>query len=918
MIVVDRVQFLLACHSLTLDMNQGPQTTHMAGIREASLAAFTLIHQLCADDPNATLVAGTCRLFLAFSIVLVSLSIRRKPHLFTRDGRLVDAETTSSILSRCSMAWSRNAILIAGQTSGLEGTPALDHKTRSRSQPPLDLSSSTLLAQIVSQRTPVIAKQWTLTILRTILTFGSPFCVLRLITSFESGHGENKWAWLSGIALFSTCETVVHYHQNWIQWSELGIPIRAQLITSIYAKLLESSLGNITTSLLDQPGHRRSPPVSSLLTSDATTISKFAAIHYILPLSLVQFLMALAFIQKLMGWQGMLITLLVTVLTMPLNDLIVRRRKSTQTELRKTRDQKDRAVNEMIKALHHIKVQGAEEMWKLRIQEYRDQELCAEKRDLQSQIYGSMWKIASPLLVSGISIFANAYLSGEMSASVIFTILELLPQLQGTLGLAPLVVQDYLSAKASARRVESYLSQPDKDNYLQPSRSGDIVFENARFSWPGTSSNRESTPQMTSSGFELSDVNIRVPDRKLTILYGNTGGGKSLMLTAMLGEACLLDGTIEAPCPAQGSQVAYVAQTPWLQSSTIKENILFGRPADPERYSSVLEACDLIQDLDALSNGDETVIGAQGVKVSGGQRARISLARALYSDAKVLIMDDVLSALDTHVAKHVFKALLGPLGAGRTRVLATHQLGLCMPGADYAICVTNGTVQVDVPGSIDTYRALALPSDAAEEKAVMNCDLLAARPDRSKNLHKNHQEKGCSKPKLNYGSMKKELSQTTYSIYVKAIGGRTFAISFLLTLLSRQFLITLPMWKLKNLRLDMQDPVVHESAIASVWYHAGMFVVSSALAVMAEYTFGQVEASGTLRASETLFSTMLDTVVHMPLAWLHDASTGDLLQRFSADSQAMDDRLMPLVSEFSQCFIEMVTIVIVGWGQSFR
>ena len=614
-----------------------------------------------------------------------------------------------------------------------------------------------------------------------------------------------------------------------------------------------------------------------------------------------------------MGWQGMLITLLVTVLTTPLNNSIVRRRKDTQKNLRKARDQKDRAVSEMIKALHHIKLQGSEEMWKLRINTHRYQELRAQESDLQSQIYGSMWKIASPLLVSGISIFANAYLSGGTSASVIFTILELLPQLQGTLGLAPLVVQDYLSAKASARRIESYLNQSDSVDYLQFSRSGDIVFDNARFSWPITPSNRGSTIQSIESSFEFRAVNMRIPASKLTIVYGNTGGGKSLMLTAMLGEALLLDGTIEAPCPAQGSPIAYVSQTPWLQGTTIRENILFGRSPDPERYNSVLEACDLLRDIEALPNGDQTIIGSQGVKVSGGQRARISLARALYSEAKTLLMDDVLPALDTNVAKHVFKALLGPLGAGRTRVLATHQLGLCMPDADYAICITDGTVQLDVTRSSDMYRPMVLPPDEAARKLSMECDLRTVESIRSKSLQKDHQRKQNPKPRLNTGPVSKELSQTTYRTYVKAIGGRTFVMTYLLALAIRQYLITLPMWNLKNVRLNIQDPATHESVLASMSYQAGIFVVGSALAVMAEYLFGVFEASGTLRASETLFSTMLDTVVHMPLAWLHDAPVGDLLQRFSADSQAMDDRLMPLISEFSQCFIEIVTIVIVGY-----
>jgi len=802
LIRIDQFQFLLACHSLTLDTNDGPQATHTAGVRQALLASSTLIHQLCADKLTATFVTSAGLPFLSLSIVLASLSVRRKPDLFTQDGRPVDAETSSSILSRCSMTWSRDAIRTAGKTSGLGDTPALDHKTKSRSQPHFDGSSSTLLAQIVSLRTPIITKQWILTILRTFLTFGSPFCVLRLIASLESGLGENRWTWLSGIALFSTCETVVHYHQNWIQWSEFGIPIRAQLITSIYGKLLKRSIGDMTNSLPDQPGHYRSPPVNSLLTSDATTISKFAAIHYILPLSLVQFLIALAFIQKLLGWQGMLITLLVTVLITPLNNSIVRRRKDTQKDLRKARDQKDRAVSEMIKALHHIKLQGTEELWKLRIKKYRDQELCAEKQDLQSQICGSMWKIASPLLVSGISIFANAYLSGKMSASVIFTILELLPQLQGTLGQAPLVVQDYLSAKASARRIESYLNQPYSVDYLQFSRSGDIVFDNARFSWPITPSKCGSTTQSIGSPFEFKDVNLRIPASKLTIVYGNTGGGKSLMLTAMLGEALLLNGTIEAPCPAEGSPIAYISQTPWLQGTTIRENILFGRSSDPERYNSVLEACDLVQDIEALPNGDQTVIGSQGVKVSGGQRARISLARALYSEAKILLMDDVLSALDTKVAKHVFTALLGPLGAGRTRILATHQLGLCMPDADYAIRVMDGTVQIDVPRFSGMYRPMKLPPDEAAKKVLMECDLRTVASIRSNTLQNDHQQKEYPKPKLSSGSVREKLSQTTYRTYVKAIGGRTFVMTYLLALAIRQCLITLPMWKLKNVRLN--------------------------------------------------------------------------------------------------------------------
>ncbi|KAG9836549.1 hypothetical protein KCU68_g10773, partial [Aureobasidium melanogenum] len=805
-----------------------------------------------------------------------------------------------------------DAIRIAGSTSKLSALPALNQNTRSETQPLLGESNQTLLAQIFTQRVHVIAKQWILTVLRTLLTFGSPYCVMRLVTCLEDSNMEDAWAWLFGIALSSTFETVVHYHQNWIQWSELGIPIRAQLITAVYRKLLRKSAGEETSGSLQQPREIRPSPANSLLASDATTVSKFAAIHYILPLSVIQFLMALAFIKNLLGWQGMLITLLATVASMPINTLIVKRRRNTQKKLRKTRDQKDRVIGEMIRALHHIKLQGTEDIWKQRVKKYRDDELRAEARDFHAQAISFMWKIASPLVISGVSIFTYAYLEGRTTASVIFTILELLPQLQGTLGLAPLVVQDYLSARTSSRRIESFLRTPDKASYLQNSPSGDLIFKNATFAWVTSHKSPVSAAQNPSSRFKLDNVNVHFPVGKLSIVHGDTGSGKSLLLAAMLGEAELSTGVIKAPCAVQGSPFAFVTQTPWLQSMSIKDNILFGESFNKARYNSVLEACALIQDLEVLANGDETLMGPQGVKVSGGQRARISLARALYSEATVILMDDILSALDTHVARHVLDALDGPLGAGRTRILATHQLELCKPKADYVVRVVDGTVLVEHLPASDLVQEIVVEPDKADWELVSQCNSLAPNPIRNEDPDQG-QQNTLPKPKAVLEI--NELSQAVYWTYIEALGGLKFILVYFLALAIRQVLITLPTWALKNATLKGRDSATHKSAITC---HAGMFTFGSTLAVIAEYLFNVLEASGNLRASEALFNSMLDTVVHMPLAWLHNVSTGDLIQRFSTDSQAMDDRLMALVSEFSQCFIEMMTIIVVGLNMSLK
>ncbi|KAH0278622.1 P-loop containing nucleoside triphosphate hydrolase protein, partial [Aureobasidium melanogenum] len=595
---------------------------------------------------------------------------------------------------------------------------------------------------------------------------------------------------------------------------------------------------------------------------------------------------------------------------MPINSLIVKRRRIAQKQLRKTRDQKDRVIGEMIKALHHIKLQGTEDMWKQRVKKYRDEELRAEARDFHAQTISFMWKIASPLVVSGVSIFTHAYLEGRTSASVIFTILELLPQLQGTLGLAPLVIQDYLSARTSSRRIESFLRTTEKVDYIQDTCSGDVIFKNATFEWPSNHKTLTSAAQNTSSSFKLRNVNVRFPARKFSIIHGDTGSGKSLMLAAILGEAELLTGIIEAPCADQGYPVAFVTQTPWLQSMTIKDNILFGGSFNKARYNSVLEACALIQDLELLASGDETLMGPQGVKVSGGQRVRISLARALYSEATIVLMDDILSALDTHVAKHVLDALDGPLGAGRTRILATHQLELCKPKADYAVRVIGGRVQIkDLPAS-KFVRGIVLEPDRADWELASRCNTLAPKNILTKDPEKDQQDPP-SKPKG--VSDVNEFSRTVCWTYIEALGGIKFILAYFLALATRQVLITLPTWTLKNTRLEGRNLATHESAIT---YNAGMFAVGSTLAVIAEYLFNVLEASGNLRASGALFNSMLDTVVHMPLAWLDNVSPGDLIQRFSTDSQAMDDRLMALVSEFSQCFIETFTIIVVGLNMS--
>ncbi len=308
----------------------------------------------------------------------------------------------------------------------------------------------------------------------------------------------------------------------------------------------------------------------------------------------------------------------------------------------------------------------------------------------------SVWGVAAPFVVATASICTYAHLHGAVTPSIFFPLIEVLPHLEGTLGFVPVVFQNYFGARSNASRMDDFLRRPEQKRILSQSPSGQVSFQNASIAWPYDAVEADASlkdPMTSSHQFSLTGIDLRFPVGELSVIAGKTGSGKSLLLSAIIGEVELLSGRIEAPSVAEGYPVAFASQTPWLQNATFKENILFGSLFEKERYEKVIEACALQADLAVLAQGDETKIGLRGVKLSGGQRARLAFGRALYSKAQLLVLDDIFSALDSHVSKHIFNALTGELGKCRTRILVTHHVPLCLPKTKYIIYLENNTNQ---------------------------------------------------------------------------------------------------------------------------------------------------------------------------------------------------------------------------------
>ncbi|XP_054167557.1 multidrug resistance-associated protein 1-like [Oppia nitens] len=218
----------------------------------------------------------------------------------------------------------------------------------------------------------------------------------------------------------------------------------------------------------------------------------------------------------------------------------------------------------------------------------------------------------------------------------------------------------------------------------------------------------------------LKNINMTVEDGMFVAIVGNVGSGKSSLISALFGDMDLIDGTVNI---RPDISIAYVPQQSWIQNTTLKQNILFGKQLNTKLYNRVIDNCALKQDLQQLPGADETEIGEKGINLSGGQKQRVSLARAVYSGADLYLLDDPLSAVDSHVGKHIVDQVLDSrtgILRHKTRILVTNQLFM-LPDVDRIVVIKDGSIT-----AIGTYNELLANnryfSDLIQQYYATNCD----------------------------------------------------------------------------------------------------------------------------------------------------------------------------------------------------
>ncbi|XP_041086709.1 multidrug resistance-associated protein 1-like isoform X3 [Polyodon spathula] len=482
-----------------------------------------------------------------------------------------------------------------------------------------------------------------------------------------------KGYFYAALMFLVSCMQSLFNHQYMYSCFTVGMRVKTAVMGLVYRKSLVITNAARRTCTVGE--------IVNLVSADTQKLMDFVVYFNAVWLAPIEITLCLFFLWQHLG-PSALAGIATIILIFPLNGVIAKQRSKLQEEQMKHTDGRIKLMNEILNGIKILKFYAWEKAFLERVLGYRAKELKALKK---SQILYSI-SIASfnsSTFLIAFVMFGVYVLIDErnvLDAQKVFVSMALINILKTPLSLLPFSMSTTMQAVVSMKRLGKFLCQEELklDNVDRTTShpGSSVLVENGIFSW-----SRDGAPC-------LKRINVNVTRGSLVAVVGHVGSGKSSLLSALLGEMEKKNGRVSL----QGS-VAYVPQQAWIQNATLRENIVFGRERKESWYQRVVEACALLPDLEILPAGDETEIGEKGLNLSGGQKQRVSLARAVYRKADVYLLDDPLSAVDSHVGQHIFEKVIGPKGVlrDRTRVLVTHGLSY-LPQVDLILVLVDGEI----------------------------------------------------------------------------------------------------------------------------------------------------------------------------------------------------------------------------------
>ncbi|XP_070772711.1 ATP-binding cassette sub-family C member 2 isoform X2 [Enoplosus armatus] len=797
-----------------------------------------------------------------------------------------------------------------------------------------DYPNSWLITTIYKTFKKLLIESAFFKLLQDLLAFASPQ-LLKLMISFTQDTSKYTWeGYLYAVLLLVVAILQSLLLQQYFQRCfVLGMKVRTAIMTAVYKKALvvsnearkESTVGEIV----------------NLMSADAQRFNDVTNFIHLLWSCPLQIILSIAFLWLELG-PSVLAGLAVMVLMVPINGLLANKARKIQIENMKFKDKRLKIMNEILNGIKILKLYAWEPSFQVQVEGIRGQELKVMRKFAYLTSVSTFIFSCAPALVSlaTFAVFVGVSSDNVLTAEKAFTSISLFNILRFPLAMLPMLIAAIVQTTVSRKRLEKFLGGDDLESDVvrhDPSFNSAVTICDGSFAWE-----REAEPL-------LKNVSLDIKPGRLVAVVGAVGSGKSSLVSALLGEMHNTKGFVNI----QGS-LAYVPQQAWIQNATLRDNILFGSRHEERRFQEVIQSCALAPDLELLPGGDLTEIGEKGINLSGGQKQRVSLARAAYSQADIYLLDDPLSAVDSHVGKHLFDKVIGPNGLlkDRTRILVTHGVSF-LPYVDEIVVLVDGVVsEVGSYNSLhasrgafseflDTYAKEQSNQHSDRCQDTADIELIPEREDtqpdspledtvsvtlkRESSIRRSQRNssvrlrKNSSMRKSeDVGELKKgqrlieketmETGQVKFSVYLqymRAMGWGCTVMVFLMYFMQNIAFIGQNLW----LSEWTNDAVEYYNRTYPNWKRdtrVGVFGVLGVAQGLFVFLGTLLLANASVAASRILHSRLLNNMLRVPMVFFDTTPIGRVVNRFAKDIFTVDEAIPQSFRSWLLCLLGVV------------
>ncbi|XP_012069008.2 ABC transporter C family member 8 [Jatropha curcas] len=716
-------------------------------------------------------------------------------------------------------------------------------------------------------------------LLRTVAVTVPPL-LLYAFVNYSNLDQQNLYQGLSIVGcliLVKLVESLSQRHCFFLS-RQSGLRMRSALMVAIYRKQLKlSSLGRRRHSTGE---------IVNYIAVDAYRMGEMPWWFHSTWGLVVQLFLSIAILFGVVGL-GALAGLVPLLICGLLNVPFARFLQKCQFEFMIAQDERLRATSEILNSMKVIKLQSWEEKFKSLIESRREKEFKWLAEAQFKKPYGTLLYWLSPTIISSVIFFGCAlFRSAPLDASTIFTVLATLRCMSEPVRMIPEALSVMIQVKVSFDRINKFLLDDELRNESLrtiPSHNSveSVTIRGGKFSWD---------PELIKP--TLREVNLNIKWGQKFAICGPIGAGKSSLLSAILGEIPKISGNVNV-----FGSTAYVSQTSWIQSGTIRDNVLYGKPMDQAKYEKAIRACALDKDINSLNHGDLTEIGQRGLNMSGGQKQRIQLARAVYNDADIYLLDDPFSAVDAHTAATLFNDCVMTALENKTVVLVTHQVeflssvdrilvmeaGQITQSGSYEELLISGTAfEQLVNAHKDSITALGQSNDQCQGDSLkVNTVSPEAEKPAKGNSEGEISMKGVPGVQLTEEEEKEtgDLGLKPFLDYILVSKG-VFLVC--LCILSSTGFVVLQAAATYWLAYAIQIPKFSSGVLI------GVYTLISTVSAVFVYLRSFFTAHLGLRASKSFFSGFTNSIFRAPMLFFDSTPVGRILTRASSDLSVLD------------------------------